>query len=304
MRPFFFIIIFFIKFGSMVSQNIAVFDKNSKRSIPYATVHYMAKEKIIGGDYCDGNGYLKTNTTLNYDKIALSCMGYKSASIDKITKGLDSVFLSNEAIELDEVVISKRSTNNTSLLGYSDFRKNNYLGMGKHIEQVVYVKNPNNKAVPIVSFLFKVKKIKHKTVIRVCFYKKAIQTFEPGLRMESNDIIAELNSNTEGLVEVDVSKHALLLPIDGAFIGFDVVDVIDDKTGIPFEYSDLPNALLSFEYTQNGTDSFCFSRNRFQLKPWYNDNDRNYSELSVLYKKPYKSKKMTLPSFGIKVTNE
>ncbi len=293
MKNSFIVVLLFFKASLSFSQMIQVYDKENKKPISYVTVVFTNQDKIVGGDYCDENGFMKIDDKIVFDKIELSCIGYESKSIEKRALKNDTIFLKNKAINLDEVVISK---NNLATLGYTDLKKYQYGGIGKGLETVVFIENNTKKPLYINSFLFKIRKLKKKTAIRIHFYKKRTDKFEPGEEMLTEDIVEYLDENTQGLVEIKIAKDGLELPIEGCFVGIEALGVFDNITKTYVD-NRIYKEYLVFEYNTKIDKSITFTRNRFRVKIWGNFNE------SIRRGIPNFKKFLNL-SFGVKVFNE
>lgn len=265
-------IVFLLFYVSLsFSQMIQVLDKDDKKPVPYVTFLLLNQGKILGGNYCDEKGFITIDHTIVFDQIELSCIGYETKVIEKYALNDKTIFLKNKIINLDEVVISKNIVS-TSLLGYTDFKKNQVAFIGKGIETVVFIENSEKKSLFIKSFLFKVGKLKSKIAIRIHFYKKRVDKFEPGEEIFVDDVVEYLHENTNGVVEINIGEYGLQLPIDGGFVGVESLGVFDEKTK-KYEDAKLFDDNLGLEYNSKLQQSLTYARNRFKVKQWRNYND-------------------------------
>lgn len=295
MKIYFIAILLFFKVSLTFSQTIRVCDEEDKKPIPYVTAILTIQNRIVGGDYCDSNGFVKIDDKILFDKIELSCIGYESKAIEKGTLKNDTIFLKKKVINLDEVIISKNNLA-TSLLGYTDLKKYQYIGIGKGLETVVFIENNAKKPLYISSFLFKVRKLKKKTAIRIHFYKNRLEKFEPGEEILTEDIVEYLDENTQGLVEIKIAKYGLELPIEGSFVGIEALGVFDNITKTYVD-TRMFEEDLGLEYNTKIDKSITFLRNRFRVKIWGDQNE------GIRRAMPSFKKFLNL-SFGIKVYNE
>lgn len=286
MKISFIAILLFFKVSLAFSQMVLVCDEDDKIPIPYVTVLLTIQNRIVGGDYCDNNGFMKIDDKTVYDKIELSCIGYKSKTLDKITLSNDTIYLKNETINLKEVIVSKKKV---QLLGYTNIKKSQSPGMGKGLETVVFIENIANRPLYIQSFLFNLREVKKKATIRIHFYKLLPNKFEPGEEISTTDIIHLIDEKNKGLVEINVAQYGLYLSPEGGFVGLESLGVLDEKAGNFEDY-------FGFEYNSKLDKSVTFSRNRFRVKIW-----EDFSE-SIRRVKP--NFKTMNASFGIKVYNE
>lgn len=265
---------------------IRVCDEEDKKPIPYVTAIWTIQNRIVGGDYCDSNGFVKIDDKILFDKIELSCIGYESKILNKITLNQNTIYLKKGTINLNEVIISKK---NVQLLGYTNKKKSQSSGLGKGIETVVFIENIANKPLYIQSFLFNLREAKKKATIRIHFYKLLPNKFEPGEEINAEDIIHLIDEKNKGLVEIDVAQYGLYLPSEGAFVGIESLGVLDEKTENRESY-------FGFEFNSKLDKSITFSRNRFRIKIWDDINER------IQKVKP--NFKTMNASFGIKVYNQ
>lgn len=293
MKSIFLIINLIANLNLLYSQNIYVLDMDTKKPIPFANATFTNKNLITGGDYCDETGLLKINSIHQFDNITFSCIGYKQRTINTQKIISDTITLSKEIINLNEVVISKYLKKDILTLGYNNSAKKFIVSGRKGIESVVFIENPQNSLLPIESFLFKIKRRdKFKTAVKIHFYNKNKQKFEPGEEMFAEDVICYLDENAKGTVEVNLKKYNLLLPIEGAFIGLEWLGIID-----------LNNNTNKGDWTDTGIEYNCtldkpltFIRNRFKTNEWINT-----EIMKIEFSQFIKSNNYPNASFGIKL---
>jgi hypothetical protein len=138
--PFIFVLLFYVSLS--FSQIVRVCDEDDKKPIPYVTVLLTNQNRIVGGDYCDNNGFIKIDDKMVFDKIELSSVGYKNKILDKITLINDTIYLKKETINLEEVIVSKKKV---QLLGYTNLKKIQSPGMGKGLERVVFIEEKQRR---------------------------------------------------------------------------------------------------------------------------------------------------------------
>lgn len=254
-------LILFFKVVIVSSQSIKIFDDKTKTSIPYVNVTFFLENKIVGGDYSNEKGYVIIPNGIEYENIKLSCIGYKNKIIYKKNIVNDTILLTQDVVNLNEVIIPKR---NDFILGYIHLKKEISSGIGKGIEVVVFIENNTNKPLFIKSFLFNLNKFRNKDKIRIHFYEIHSDKFEPGNEINKDDIIYNLDGVDEKKIEINISQYGLYLPSEGGFIGL-------ESLGINDLY---PEGLIGskknidFDLNSKVKKSWTFIKNRFKDNKW------------------------------------
>jgi hypothetical protein len=277
----------------LLSQNIYVQDFESKEPVSFANIKYIKNNNIVDATYCDEKGYINLNNNNPFEKIEISCVGYETITIYDFPKE-KIVFLTKKKIILDEVIISKKSIN-FSDLGYTKNKKKITLSASKGFQLCEFIENPNKEEKLIQSFLFKVKRKKnYKTAIRVHFYKKAINKVEPGEEILTEDIIHFIDGKTKEMVEINVLKYRLELPIEGAFVGIEWLGNFNEETGEFISGDDKNWSDTSIELNDLIEEPLTFIKSRIKSNEWAN---------TEKLKTNLKFKNYPNASFGIKVFN-
>lgn len=288
--------LFFITNLSL-SQSHFIFDSETKKPVPFTNILYLKEESIIDRDYCNEIGLFTIKTNISFDKITFSCVGYETKSVDNFSN-IDIIYLIKKSILLDEVIISKNKNTNFSILGFSKSKKKTRLSAYKGFEIVVFIDNPFNQPKDVQSFLFKVKNDqKFKTAVRVHFYKKDLEKLIPSEEILNEDIIKFIEGGTKELIEVDVSKYELELPIEGAFIGIEWLGAIDEKSGEFITDKTIWSATY-IEVNDKINQPLTFIRSKFNNHKW-----ENTENMKVEVKKYIEYKNYPNASFGIKIFN-
>lgn len=291
-------LIYQISFSQNKKQHY-LFCETSKTPISFGNVSFLNNDKLVGGSYCDSNGSYSFESNLKFNKIEFSCIGYETKTISQTQNLQDTVFLKNKIINLEEVIISKKHSHELSLMGFLEYKKKFDISGGMGIETSVFIENTHNTPKHIKSFLFKVKrKEKHKTAIRIHFYRKLLDKSEPGEELLNEDIIKYIDEKTTGLIEIDVSSFGLELPIEGAFVGLEWLGILDENSGKFVEGKKSWND-TKIEYNDFVNKPLTFIRNRFKMEVW--DNTEN---LKKEFENYLKIKNYPNASFGIKVYND
>lgn len=274
------------------AQEVFLFDFEDKTPIPFVNISFIKNNEIVGGKVCDMNGLVTIEKSDKYDTIEFSCIGYETFIIKDVFNLPNNIYLKHKINVLNEIIVSKRK-HSFLVIGYSNSDKKTNVGIGKGIEEVVFIENKYRKQLHIKSFLFRIKKNHSKTAFRIHFYKKSLRTNEPEEELLTEDLIQYLDEKTKGLIEIDVANLGIELPIDGAYVGIEVLGTIEKDTGKFVENID-NQEYLKIEYNYELNRSITFIRNRFKSKVWSNS-ERLKSILTDI-----KSDKFPNASFGIK----
>ncbi|PCE66260.1 carboxypeptidase-like regulatory domain-containing protein [Sediminicola luteus] len=103
--------ILFTLFSSFITAQTTIsarlVDSLSKRPIPYATIQTAHKKGVIS----NGEGFfiLQLNDTAQIDSLYISCIGYGSIAKPLIQFQDSIIYLTESAIELDQVVVSNKN---------------------------------------------------------------------------------------------------------------------------------------------------------------------------------------------------
>ena len=269
MSLFYVLLLTFISSFSYCQSKITVLDTETRQPVPFATVLLKLNSNIVYGNYCRQDGKIDIDLEISFDNAEISCVGYQNKIIDKISL-TNTVLLKKDIIDLDEVVINK-TIQNFNLLGYTNFKKDFIVGLGKGMEEVVFIDNATRTPLPLKSFLFRIEKAKSKIAVRVHFYKKMANIMEPDEEMLTEDLVTYIETKTKGTVEIDVSGLNLYLPAEGAFIGIEALGKVDDATGDFVDDTQYGDVGLRLEYSYRQGVPATFVRNRFRVKSWDNN---------------------------------
>lgn len=283
----FYLVFFALTFA--FGQKVYVKDSVLKEAIAYANVNYCINDSIIGGDYTDSNGLLIiSNSTFN--SLQISCVGYEKEYKKK--EFLDSViYLKKKSIDLNEVIVS----NKTRFETFGEIYSNNKIdiGFGKSLEIVTFIENKKNEEKIAYSLIFKVKKVKKKTAIRLHFYNKKPNKQEPFEEISSSNEIEFIEEKTTGNVEILI-KENIIIPKQGLFVGIEILGIYNDKNGNLEFINDLNNSLHLYFNCKNNK-YITFVRNRFKSNEW---ESTEYIKNTIPI---FKKNEFPNASFGIKV---
>lgn len=289
-----FIIISFIYVNTSSAQQILVFDKESKKPIPFVNVFYKFENKVVYSDYCDQNGFANISAQKIFDNMEFSCIGYES-NVRQKKDISDTIFLQKKSIALDEIKIVSRKNQQSTLIGFSQLKKETTLSAFKGFEICQFMENTFGKPKAIQSFVFKViKREKLKTAVRIHLYAKHKNKFEPGEELITEDIIRYFDGKTREKVEIDLTPYNLELPPEGAFIGIEWLGIVDENTG---KFVESKNAYTNtrIEINDKILNKYTFISSYKNEGAW--SNIGNWREGAIL-KNPMNT------SFGLKLFND
>ena len=264
-------LLLFIIGVSTHAETFTVLDSATKQPVPFATVLLKSDTNIVYGNYCGRDGKIDIDFEKSFDNAEISCVGYQNRIIDKASL-TNTILLNKDIIDLDEVVINK-TIRNFNLWGYTNFKMDFIVGLGKGMEEVVFIDNAARTPLLVKSFMFRIEKAKSKIAVRVHFYKKIANKMEPDEEMLTEDLVTYIEPKTKGAVEVDVSGFNVYLPAEGAFIGIEALGKVDDATGDFVDDTQYGDVGLRLEYNYRQGIPATFVRNRFRIKAWDNNLD-------------------------------
>lgn len=256
--------------SNLIAQKVHVYN-NDKEPIPYANILYLNSKNLIVGDYCNEIGEFILPTIISFDEIELSCVGFEKLTIKKeLIK--DTIFLKEEFVQLNEVVITNKVKSSFIVAGYCEEKQKVSIGFSKGMEVSMFLENIDRKEKKIKSFLFKVnKKENNKSAVRIHFYKKSITNLQPGDEIFKENIVRIIEGKTKAMIEVDISDYNLIFPEEGAFIGIEFLGYIDSSSGVFFD-SKYGRNDTQIAYNDKTKQPITFIRDSFNNKKW---NDTN-----------------------------
>jgi hypothetical protein len=278
--------IFFFIISFATAQNIYVKDSISNEPIAYANINYCLDDNIIGGDYTDAEGFLVIRNE-KYNLLRVSCIGYENKNIKKELLS-NTIYLDKKSIILNEVVVTNK--NKLETIGQINEKSIIDIGFGKSLEVVSFIENVKNQDKTIYSLIIKINKTKKRTGIRLHFYKKNSQKFEPSEEISTNNDIEFIEKNMKGEIEILVKEH-IVIPKDGLFVGVEILGVLNEK----IEFEDDINSNLRFHFNCSDNKFVTFIKNRFKTNIWSSSED-----IKKLIK-VFKDNEFPNISFGIKV---
>jgi len=211
-------------------------------------------------------------------------------SKDQIT---DVIYLKSVTINLQEVYISNR----TKTIDYKG-KKGRYLGMLKDVEDILYFNNTYNKSVRIKSFSITTKKTIVENTFRIVMYRVTdpIHHRKPGESLLNRDIVFTLAPSKEGTTTIDLTEYNIELPLEGAYMGIDVINVRD----INGNYSYDKNHMNEFE-TVKSREKIFLANHKYTSRGWQNLNFYWQESFKQHPNISNQKKHFVIPAFSIEV---
>lgn len=293
----FFIFFSVLFLNTINAQVIKVLDKNTLEPIPYVTVLFIKGDKPVHGDFTTEQGDIKIEKSFDFDSFSFSSIGYENADVKKLAITDNKVLLNAKSIKLKEIVVSA-SKKSTPILGEFEGKRKKYISVNRENQFASYFENRDHQKLMLKSFLFKVSKVKDKTVLRIHVYRKMEynKIIHPDIAIQEKDIVKILEPGTKGVVEVNLAEYAIEMPDDGVFIGIEGLASYD-KSGNP--YSDI-DELTQIEAHQSESETYCV-KYKILNDVWININEWLKRDYPLTFKKEINKNMLFVPSFGLKV---
>lgn len=252
--------------GNSQETNIAVIlDNTEKRPIPFASVYYYLDSIKVGTNYADANG-LVNSISKNFNKVKISSLGFKTTSFSVLN---DSIFLEKDIIQLEAVKVVKIKKE-FKTLGYSDYKKKYQFSMYSGNEICVYIENNYSESKLIKSLLFNMKNSRNsaQTAVRIHLYSLNKAENLPDQEILTQDLIYYINKKSKNIVEVDISALNVELPLNGLFVGIELLGNVDETTG-SFVTDDANPNDTAIAINHLIDKSITFKRDKFSDNKWY-----------------------------------
>jgi hypothetical protein len=272
----FLIFIFFLLAGKINCQQVIVKDSISKMHIPYVAITFGHDN----GFYSNSEGMFELNDVIG-DTLTLYSIGYKKKTILKKDITANTINLVEDELILEEVVISNKpkkfKTEKVKPERHNDFLDSHRLIIGD--ELAVYIPNHlDSKDIEIKSLLIpivnktisfdkdmvgkkqRVKKLPFSALYKVCFYKN--DSGKPGGKIEHKNITVILDEKST-LVELDVEKYNIELPLEGIFVSIINLGKVDENNKLisetPFQLKNSKNGLVKIAKPTKPFFPVCYS---------------------------------------------
>ena len=269
------------------SVKVIVVDAQTKTPVKFALLSYTQVNQRIGV-YSDALGVVSTDLPAAVDSISISCLGYQTVTLSQIAS--DTIALRRKAFDQSGVIVRPDNSNLFTTLGYINKKRSCHISASSGSECAVLIENETGIASPIKSVLFKIKQSdKYKTAIRIHLYTCDSHRM-PDKELINDNLVEFITPQNDGMIEYDISKLGITMPLNGIFVGLELVGCIDGESGQIIQ----SNRVLetSIELTtlyQQAT----FIRNIIDNKRWDNSSLNNIM--------PLKKGTYLNAAFGLKV---
>lgn len=223
------------------TQTFTVISKTEKSAIPYANVSFFMGDSLAGGTYTNNRGRFEI-TDSSITKIKISHLNYSDTIIKPAGTSINIIIsLQVTGRSLAEVTIyDKFSTSPATIYVGRKLQKRTIANWFNHNDRklATWAMNcvPINKGIEVtrlqsghkdgekfIKSLVFYSKVKSKTkpyIVKAVFYKN--NDGKPGEKLPY-EIVKELTKQHKKRIDIDVSKHGIILPREGLFIGIEWV---------------------------------------------------------------------------------
>lgn len=287
------LLLLFLNLNFVIGQNIEILDTVDKTPIPYVNLICYSNNQIIYGNYSDEKGIINIPQNIIVDSMKISCVGYDTKKINEVQK---KIYLNKKLTILKEIIIYPKESKK---IGYSNEKlTSNFISISKGIEICAFIENSEKKEYKIESILFNVKKTKNNIKYRVHIYKQSNNNLSPGIELTNVNIINEIEKNTKGIIEVNLSEYNIILPLEGVFVSIEGIDGFGNELKSLKEKNEFTLELNVFK-----TESEIYQfKNHFNTTGWVNYNKWLPENYYTSFKKKYDKTKLYAPAFGLKVS--
>ncbi|SDB85297.1 peptidase associated/transthyretin-like domain-containing protein [Williamwhitmania taraxaci] len=210
---------------SQENIKLTIVDDETKEPIEFATFAYFHANQC-SGVYSDALGVVTITLPSTVDSIRISCMGYQPTTLTKIAS--KTIGLHRKTFNIKEVVV--RPCINFKTLGYINNKKEVRIGAESGLECAVLVENETGLESPIKSLLFRFKQNeKTKTVIRIHLYSCNSNRM-PDKELINENLVVYITPQNDGIIDYDISKFGITLPVNGVFVGMEWIGCTDGET--------------------------------------------------------------------------
>lgn len=214
--------------GQRLVRSAHIIDNVTKTSLPY--VNIIIKDKLTG-TFSDENGFFSIEGNQR-DSLLISHVGY-SKIITPITDTFETIELKPLPNKLNDITITSSRRLQRELLGFEDRRV--HIFMAGVFQYAVFIANKQGSVGYIKKMYLRFDHSLHRTKEDKMPYKVRIRVYEinpldgkPGSDILRNERIITIKPNQEH-VEVDFSRESIVFPIEGFFIGIDLLGYVDNS---------------------------------------------------------------------------
>ena len=296
-----FIILLLFAFFDLKSQNISrlVFDKASKKGIPYVSV--WLKNSTIG-TYSNEQGLFNLDLKAaqngkNSDTLVLSCIGYKDFYYNILLNKKDTIYLDATEEILSEVVVKGSKNPQKYTVGHHKAKAKSGIRGSNGSIVVVFVPNTTNSEKRIINVIIPFRKVQdiedvyftdvketHKILhkgegrFRLKLYHKSTSEMLPDKEFLISNKIYHVDNYKKNII-INLENENIFMPKEGIFAG---VEWLDTNTTTKLLKGTKPHLKCTHQIKENLT----FSK-------WHFRSNKNWESHSLAMLEYYKA--MNLP---------
>ncbi|GEP50020.1 membrane protein [Flavobacterium noncentrifugens] len=223
-NSFFFGLLFFVGFSALAQIRGVVKDSIDGKPVPYVTI---SVENENFGTTSEENGEFKIHVSDKSKKLVFSALGFerKTVSISDVSE----VRLKPTALQLDEVVISKRFETQKKEIGEPENAILETFDKAPRIDIKFFPYDPSYKKTRYLKQVVLVTDSKiNDATFKIHFYSVDANGY-PGEELLEKDFIVAVDKGVSK-TKFNVSKFNLIMPKTGLFVGFE--KLLIDKNSV------------------------------------------------------------------------
>jgi hypothetical protein len=234
------LIILLINLICFQNQKIVVLNEKTEKPIESANLIFYENGFIIKSAYSNDLGEYFCN--FSYDSLKVHSLGYIDKTITSNNKSISFVYLKDDVIKLNEVVLNEKVKVKT--LGNIKKKSRKTISISKDERIAVFIKNENENEIIIKSILVNLKKVNFKCDLGFNIYSFDKKEKEYSFQNKAENVLIEeiipnqenllssfyfsLEKNQEKIQEFELNFYDITLPKEGFFISIYVKNIYDD----------------------------------------------------------------------------
>lgn len=211
------------------AQLIHLLDSVNGDPVIYSHILFYSGDQLLDGTYSDEKGVARLELSENVSHVKFSSLGYAPKKMDRLNLP-DTVKLvaTSEMLAMVEVIPSDLNQP-YSTWGYAPLKTVSYLVL-PGFQLIAPISNPEEKELPIRSFIFQVKKLKSKDtpVAKVILFENVDGM--PGDQIGS-EVIYEIDKDAGRKQEVFLNPLVHRLKPEGIYIGIEWIGCSSKQDG-------------------------------------------------------------------------
>lgn len=230
-----FLLLFIIlQTSASYSQTTHIIDASSKTPVSFATISFGNGLGTFAGD--QGEFSFNKEKYKDVDTLYISSIGYKSGAF--ATNNLPrKIYLSPEESQLKEVILTVEKKGKFKKKKLKQTTHTDYFSSWLptvESEVAVFFERQEGKSTKIASLKIPINSekkfrkkgnLKFSTLFRIQFYRN--DNGLPGKAMIHDDIIFNVNEQSDELYDLDINKYQIFIPKDGIYASLQVLGYAD-----------------------------------------------------------------------------